>query len=118
MKAKNMKNRYNKIDMVRWDPIIARLEDYKLKFSHLFYLHLYLSTYQFLLLLKKLNHKDYYVSLEFGSFILRNYVNESITINIFHFHKNFLILKISKIEYSLNRNMGLYFLKSKQMLLH
>ena len=32
MKSKNMKNRHNKIDIVRWDPIVVRLEDYKLKF--------------------------------------------------------------------------------------
>jgi hypothetical protein len=31
MKSKIMKNGRNKIDMVRWDPSVVRLEEYKLK---------------------------------------------------------------------------------------
>jgi len=31
LKAKTVKNRCIKVEVVRWDPIVARLEDYKLK---------------------------------------------------------------------------------------
>jgi hypothetical protein len=31
MKAKNVKKKLNKPDPVRWDPIVARLEEYKLR---------------------------------------------------------------------------------------
>ena len=31
MKAKTVKNKCEKIETIRWDPVVARLEDYKLK---------------------------------------------------------------------------------------